>query len=145
MKVIEQCTEYNEVRKICIASEKGKEYRLENNSGYEVQKVKVDKCFPQEFGEKRCDYLMIIAAHEIKRAIFIELKGGALTDAVKQLCATIIYLKSELNGFQIDARIVGSRDVPGFINTPNYLKLAKVVLPKGSIERSTNKVYLERI
>lgn len=145
MNVIEACTEYKEVRKVCIAEENGKVYRLENKSGVEVRKVKVDKCFPHEPGEKRCDYLMVIDTNNIKRAIFIELKGGALTEALKQIYQSINYLKDEFQHFQIDARIIGSRDVPGFINTSNYLRLFKILRPNGRIERSTTKFYSENI
>ncbi len=80
------------------------------------------------------------------RVILIELKGGDLVHALKQLYSTIIYLKSEFINYQIDARIVGSRDVPGFINTPYYIKLEKQIYPtKGKIGRGTNNIYTESI
>ncbi len=106
----------------------------------------MDKCLPQNIGEKRCDYLMSIEDKGFKRVFFIELKGGQLTDAIKQIYSTIIYLRSEFKGFRLDARIVGCGDVPGFINTPHYRKLRKEIHPtKGKIERATNKVYSEII
>jgi hypothetical protein len=98
----------------------------------------------QNEGEKRCDYLMSI--EEKKRVIFIELKGGGLSAAVKQLYDTIIYLKGEFKGYQIDARIVGRRDVPGISGTPDYRKLAREVNPtNGIIYRATNNIYSENI
>ncbi len=42
--ITDKCVEFDEERKICIAVEKGKTYRLNNNSGYKIRKVKVDKC-----------------------------------------------------------------------------------------------------
>ena len=139
-----KCIEYNEERKACVVSEKGKSYRLDNESGFKVRAVKIDKCLQQKEGEKRCDYLMNFDQKKLKRAIFIELKGGGLSDALKQLYATIIYLKEEFKGHRIDARIVGNRDVPDFINLPNYRKLAKEILPTGgTIERGTNNIYKE--
>lgn len=143
--ILDQCTEYYDNRRICIAEENRKMYRLQNISGFKIQKVKVDNCFPQKIGEKRCDYLMAIDTEYLKRAIFIELKGGALNDALEQLYETIIYLKEEFRNYQVDARIVGSRDVPGFMNTPNYLKLSREIRPKGTIKRSTNKMFSESI
>ena len=87
---------------------------------------------------------MNINHEKLKRAIFIELKGGGLSDALKQLYATIIYLKEEFKGYRRDVRIVGSKDVPGFINLPDYRKLAKEVFPTGgTIERGTNNIYTE--
>ncbi len=139
-----ECIEFEDERKICMAFEKGKTYRLLNSSNYKIRKVIVDKCIGQNIGEKRCDYLMEIKS--IKRVIFIELKGGDLVHALKQIYSTIVYLKSEFLDYQIDARIVGSRDVPGFINTPYFVKLEKQIYPtKGKIERATNNFYSENI
>lgn len=106
-----RCIEFDEKRKICIAFEKGKTYKLNNDSRYKIKKVKVDKCVDQKKGEKRCDYLMEIET--IKKIIFIELKGGDLVHALRQLYSTINYFKTEFSNYQIDARIIGSRDVPG--------------------------------
>lgn len=140
------CIEYDEVRPICIASEGSKTYTLKNLSGYKVRKVKIDGCFSQKAGEKRCDFLMSIDDNGIKNAIFIELKGGELNDAIKQLFSTIIFLKKEFEKYRIDARIVGTKDVPGFINTPSYRKLAKeIMISKGTIKRATNKILVEKI
>ncbi len=140
----DECIEFDEERKICIAFEKGKIYRLNNNSSYKIRKVKVDKCIAQEVGERRCDYLMEIKS--IKRVIFIELKGGDLAHALRQLHSAITFLKKEFGNFQIDVRIVGSRDVPGFISLPDYLKLEKEIrFTKGKTERATNNIYSENI
>lgn len=142
--ITDKCIEFDEERKICVAFEKGKTYRLNNNSGYKIRKVKVDKCIAQDMGEKRCDYLMEIKS--IERVIFIELKGGDLAHALRQLYSAITFLKKEFVNFQMDARIVGTRDVPGFIGLPDYLKLEKVIrAAKGKIERATNNIYSENI
>ncbi len=144
--ILPKCIEYHEDRKICVVTEKGKTYSLINNSGFKIRTIKVDKCLSQNEGEKRCDYLMDINEKEVKRAIFIELKGSSLNDAVKQLYSTIIYLKDEYKDHQLDARIVGSRDVPNLESTPDYRKLAREVkITKGNINRATNKVYKENV
>lgn len=139
------CVEFDDNRATCIAFENGKTYRLENSLRVKIRKIKVDKCLKQKEGQRRCDYLIIINDLKIKRAIFIELKGGALNEAIKQIYETINFLKDEFVGFKLDARIVGSKDVPNFITTPHYRKLARLVLPNGSILRSTNKIYLENL
>src|SRR5437867_3181568 len=108
----EECVEYDEARPICIASENNKIFRLINKSGFKIRKVKVDRCLSQKAGERRCDYLMSLTERQNQRVIFIELKGGALNDAVEQILSTIIFLKKEFINRRIDARIVGSRDVP---------------------------------
>ncbi len=89
----DECIEFNEERKICIAFEKGKTYRLNNNSNYKIRKVKVDNCITEAIREKRCDYLMEIKS--IERVIFIELKGGDLAHALRQLYSAIVSLKAE--------------------------------------------------
>ncbi len=140
----DKCIEFHEQRKVCIASEKGKIFRLNNISNYGIKKVKIDKCLKRAKAEKTCDYLMEIEI--AKRVIFIELKGRDLGHALKQLYSTIIYLKGEFKNYQFDARIVGSRDAPGFINTSDYIRLEKEVRrTKGTIQRGTNNIYIESI
>lgn len=138
-----ECIKSYDERKICIAFENGKMYKLKNNSSYKIRKVKIDNCIDRH-EEKRCDYLMEIES--IYRVIFIELKGGDLAHALKQIYNTILYLKSEFKNYQIDARIVGSRDVPGFIGLPDYLRLEREIRKfKGQIIRGTNNIYIENI
>ncbi len=139
-----KCVEHNDKRKICVAEENGKKYQLFNKSGITIKKVKVDKCLQQKANEKRCDFLM--EAKKLKRVFFIELKGGDLNKAVNQIYSSIVYLKNEFKNYKIDARIVGSKDVPDIKITANYKKLAKEILPKnGTIERGTNNIYTESI
>lgn len=115
-----------------------------NSSDINIRKVKVDSCLDQNEVERRCDYLM--DSEEKKRVIFIELKGGDLNSAIEQITSTITFLKEEYISYRKDARIIGGRDVPGFTNTPNYKKLAKIILTtKGTIERATNKFYTEKM
>ncbi len=94
--------------------------------------------------EKDVIYLMEIKS--IERVIFIELKGGDLVHALKQIYTTILCLKAEFKNYQIDARIVGTRDVPGFISVPSYSKLEREIRKcKGQIIRATNNIYVENI
>lgn len=141
--ILNSCIKYNEVRKVCVASEHGKRYTLNNTSNYKIKKVRIDGCIPQKIGEKRSDFLFQAIKGEKKKAIFIELKGGALMDAVKQLYDTITYLKSELKGDEIYARIVGTSDVPKIKSSAYYQKLFRET--KGNIKRATNRVLIENI
>ena len=140
----DKCIEFNDNRKAFVAEENRKKYNLNNPSGQFIRKVKIDKCLDQNSGEKRCDYLM--DCKNLKRVIFIELKGSDLNKAVVQIHTTIVHLKNEFLNYNIDARIIGSKDVPNFKNTPAYRKLAKQVLPTGGkIIRATNNIYIETI
>lgn len=143
--MLDGCIEYDEDRKVCVASENGKKYTLNNASNYKVKKVKVDGCIPQKKGEHRCDFLMYATRDEDRKAIFIELKGGALIDAVQQVYDTVVYLKPEVAGSKIYVRIVGSGDVPDFKNSPHYRKLVREIESVSRIRRATNKVLIENI
>lgn len=141
-----ECIDHCDTRKICVVEEKGKKYELKNNSGFEVRKIRVDKCLSQGTGEKRCDFLVSIDNDKLKRAIFIELKGGKLTDAVKQIYDTVVFLRPEFKGFVLDGRIIGSRDVPNIGNNPIFLKLRRELkVTGGDIDRATNGIYSENI
>ena len=64
-----KCIEFNEKRNICLAEQKGKKFILNNESGFQVRKVRVDSCIDQSQGEKRCDFLMDISAP--KKIVFL--------------------------------------------------------------------------
>ena len=142
----DSCIESNDNRSECVATENGKTFKIINRSKVEIKKVKIDHCIKQEIGERRCDYLMAIEEADLKRVFFIELKGGGLGDAIKQIHSTINYLQKEIKGFQLEARIIGSRDVPDLKNTPQFIKLQKQIYPtKGTIKIATNKFFSENI
>jgi hypothetical protein len=142
--ILKTCIDFEDNRKECVASEKGKTFKLENKSEVTVKKVKVDKCIPQNVGEGRCDFLMDI--QENRKVFFIELKGGNLDKALCQITDSISYLKSEYKNYIFEARIVGSKDLPNFLSSNNYRRLAKLVLPtKGKIIYRTNKFHTESI
>jgi len=144
--ILEKCIEFNKVRKICIAEENGKKFELINKSQFQIRKVKVDFCLNQLRNEKRCDYLMSIDKINKPVVFFIELKGGDLIKAVKQINDSIIYLKPEFNNYVINARMIGSRDVPQIIGNPEYRKLLRVTkLTSGTVRRNTNKIMSETI
>lgn len=141
-----KCVQFEDDRKICVAEENGKKFELKNNSGLIIKKIKVNFWLAQEVNEKRCDFLMSIDRINKPVVFFIELKGGDLVEAVKQLLDSVIFLKEEFRNYVINARIIGSRDVPGFVNTPAYKKLGALVEQfNGSIKRSTNKIMSELI
>jgi len=144
-KLADCVPKYCDDRKECVAIEKGKKYKLINDSRHVIKSIKLDECLADKIGERICDYLMHIDNKELKRAIFVELKGGDLNSALKQLYSTVTYLKSEFTNHKMDARIVSSRDVPNIASTPDYRKLAREIIPTGgNIDRGTNNIYTEK-
>lgn len=142
----EKCVKYHDARKKCTVSENSKIYTLLNESELKIKLVAVDKCIVREEGYKSCDFLLIINDKGIKRTIFVELKGGDLIHALEQVYDSLTYLKQEFKSHQFDARIVGSRDVPGYVNIPAYTRLDRAVRSTGgTLKRATNKIYTETI
>jgi len=141
----DKCVEHHDDRSIITVKENGKIYQLNNDSKQKVRKVKIDGCIQQSKGEKRCDYLLTIS-DSIDRAIFIELKGGGLVTALKQIIETITLLKEEIVNLKIDARIIGSNNVPNLTTTSEYQKLFRLIKgTKGEIKIATNKFFSENI
>lgn len=137
------CIEYSDKRKILTCRENGIEYRITNDLETRICKVKIDGCLDQGKGEKRCDYLFFTEELEVNKAIFVELKGTRLKDAINQIIDSINYLREEFIGHTKYARIIGKGDVPRFVNFPEYKRLHGLVY--GNIKRSTNKILEESI
>ncbi|MFN7414725.1 MAG: hypothetical protein ACK5RT_12605 [Dolichospermum sp.] len=110
-------------RKTIVVRDSGnkQEYRVTNDNGKEICKIKVDGCLIKE-GE-RCDYLIL--ACEDKSAFFVELKGHDLQKAVGQIDSSLTKLITEIKEFNIYARIVLNRNPTPDINSSVEIKLRK--------------------
>jgi hypothetical protein len=69
------------------AKKTGLKLTFHNTSGVTVAKIRIDGCIITDNAVKKCDYLLLCA--EIKKAIFVELKGNKVTTAIEQLSATL--------------------------------------------------------
>ena len=121
-----ECKEFCDTRKTIVVKDSGnkQEYRVTNDNGKEICKIKVDGCLIKE-GE-RCDYLILYC--EDKSAFFVELKGHDLQKALSQIDSSINKLKDEipeLQEFKIYARIVLNRNPTPDINSSIEIKLKK--------------------
>jgi hypothetical protein len=112
MKLNNDCQTYYGDKKNCTVSEKGKTFRLINNSGSKFSVYKVDGCLIKENNEQKCDHLIVIHKDQHGIAYFIELKGTGLSDAINQLMNSITLLYKSINEHKIYARIVGKRVTP---------------------------------
>ena len=121
-----ECKEFCDTRKTIVVkdSRNKQEYRVTNDNGKEICKIRVDGCLIKE-GE-RCDYLIL--ACEDKTAFFVELKGHDLQKALSQIDSSITKVKNEIQEFKefkIYARIVLNRNPTPDINSSIEIKLKK--------------------
>jgi len=93
--------------KIVPVSENKREFRIQNNSRYEINKVTVDGCYITS--GLKCDYLFEIINRDIKEVFYIELKGSDISHGIKQLEATIKHCESEHKRVSKKAYIVASK------------------------------------
>ncbi|MEA5551597.1 hypothetical protein VB713_11505 [Anabaena cylindrica UHCC 0172] len=132
-----ECKEFCDTRKTIVVKDSGnkQEYRVTNDNGKEICKIKVDGCLIKE-GE-RCDYLILSC--EDKSAFFVELKGHDLQKAIGQIDSSITKLMTEIKEFKIYARIVLNRNPTPDINSSMEIKLKKR-LKKHNVNDSGNLI-----
>jgi hypothetical protein len=106
------CKTYSGNKKVHAVSEKGKTFRLVNQSRFTFAHYQVDACLIKDNGEQKCDHLFIIDKKQECAAYFVELKGTGLTDALNQIQNSIDILYKSLHEYKIYARIVGKRVTP---------------------------------
>ncbi|MGM3308657.1 hypothetical protein ACSQ6I_22230 [Anabaena sp. WFMT] len=118
-----ECKEFCDPRKTIVVKDSGnkQEYRVTNDNGKEICKIKVDDCLIT--GGERCDYLILSC--EDKLAFFVELKGHDLKKAIGQIDSSITKLITEMQDFKIYARIVLNRNPTPDINSSVEIKLKK--------------------
>jgi hypothetical protein len=137
------CREFSGKRKIAVASENNKAYRLMNNSMYLIEKWKIDKCVLKD--ETACDFLFLVNSNEkIKDAFWIELKGSNVEQAAFQILQTISKVETE-NELIHHARIVPSKNPNPRLRGTDYRKLETFVRNQGGTIKNQNKLLEETI
>jgi len=108
------CILYEGKKKDCPVTQKGKTYRLLNNSGYAIEVYEVDPCLIPSVQHKKCDNLFIVKEDKknLVKVFFVELKGSGITDAIKQIDNSINILENQINANMVYGRIVGKRVTP---------------------------------
>jgi hypothetical protein len=86
--MFDQCTEYPpDTRKQIVCSENKSKITFLNSGSFLVAKIKIDGCVIKDNNVRKCDYL-VLCSNE-KMAIFVELKGNHVADAIEQIEATL--------------------------------------------------------
>ncbi len=118
------CICYKDKRNSVVCEENNSRYVLHNNSGFEIEKIKVDTCLPYMQNERKCDFLLRAIKSNDKRLYLIELKGKAVLKAVSQLDNSLSILEiTGKSANQVNGRIVPTRVHPPDLRSTSYLKL----------------------
>ena len=112
MKLNSDCIYEDGNKKDCCVSEKGKTFRLKNDTQHKITVFKVDACLIKDNTEKKCDFLFVVDKKQECHAYFVELKGTDLAGAILQVSNSINILYKSLHEHKIYARIVGKRVTP---------------------------------
>lgn len=122
--------------------EKAKKYTLDNTEEECIAKIKVDGGLYPSHSEKKADYLLIRCEHDI--AYFVELKGGDVAKACKQILSTIDLLQNIVGSAQsINARIVCSRVPTPDLRSSHYRRLENHCKEKNGTLLVRTKQYSE--
>jgi hypothetical protein len=118
-----------------VVQENRRTYRLENQAGHLICKIKVDNCLIRQ--GKRCDYLIIDCVRN--DVYLIELKGSRLLDAVEQLEATFDLYVERFQGKVFARAVLSKVSVPNLENNPKLLRFQrKLKKLNGDFKKSTN-------
>ena len=85
--MFEKCREFEDDREHIVCEEKQTKITFRNMARETVAKIRIDGCVIAGNTVKKCDYLLLYA--EIKKAVFVELKGNKVMTAIEQLAATL--------------------------------------------------------
>ncbi len=79
---------------IISTSEKGKTFKISNQSKHNIYKIRVDRCLIEDKKVIKCDNLFIDCDDETGH--FVELKGTDIEHAYKQLTSTIKWWREKV-------------------------------------------------
>lgn len=138
MKALNECFQTETKHKI-YREEEGKAISFVNDE-YEIvcDVVSIEKCvFTGKLDGRRCDFLFLfdkakqvytILKNKSSLAYYVELKGILLEDACEQLYNSIEKTKGQIQGFEINALVVSSREyVPKYDNNDWNRNLIRLI------------------
>ncbi len=103
-------------------------YIVINTNQTKLSKFIVDDCLLKEFGrEQKCDYLFLYETINNKIATFIEMKGGDIIKAINQINSSINILQIELQGYEIQARIISTKVFAPNLISAEFKKLKEKI------------------
>ncbi len=123
-----------------LCKENNLEYRLKNDMGDCISKVKIDGGLYGSDGLKRCDYGLFMC--QKNTACLIELKGGRdIKKAIEQMLSTIEQLKGLLNNYKkLHVRIISGKG-----RCPNIIYRGEAALKTKCMEKDGRFLMKERL
>ena len=94
-------------------------------------------------GQRKCDYLLV--SHAEVKALFVELKGRHLLEAIDQILASIDSLKTQLKDHELNGRIVLTRTNSPDLKHPKYVRLKKMIWDTGGELLQRTSVLKEKL
>jgi hypothetical protein len=120
--MFESCREFEDNRENIVCEEKRTKITFRNSTGETVKKIRIDGCVITDNNLKKCDYLLVCV--EVKKAVFVELKGNKVMTAIEQLSATLDnkFVKTSLEKYEKRA----------------YAVVTKIPIPSTEIQNKQN-------
>lgn len=120
-----------------ILREQGKTFCLISNKDFYCDIVSIDNCVFEKSDLRRCDYLLLIPAkHEngeqfkTSKAIYVELKGDDIKSACEQLYNAIDKTKTQILNFDIEAKVIGTKNSHPNLQSNSYFRKIKTLIRK---------------
>jgi hypothetical protein len=142
-----QCREYSKVVSTASVSEKGLTFELDNKSGFEIEKWRIDDCVLKAVDGCKCDYLLVVK--NTSTCYWIELKDQDFDDCCLQIYSTIRAIEEVKNYKTHYARIILGRfkedkNEVDSLKYTNHKKLVNHIGGRQNLEYKT-KILTETI
>jgi hypothetical protein len=126
--------------------EKGKTFCVTSNKEFYCGVVSIDDCIFAETDLRRCDYLFLIPSKHEKveqfkssKAIFVELKGDDVKSACEQLFNAIDKTKTQILNFDIEAKVIGTKNFHPDLRSNAYFRKVKKLIRKEIVFHKVHK------
>ena len=136
--------DYGTAIKVVVASEKGRSFKLENESKFIIKRWAIDKIVFKNSDEERCDYLIEVLTDESLIYYWIELKGKDIIKACRQILNAIRLINVSDEAIQY-ARIVATGVNRLAIRSNDYLKLDTLMRQTGGNLKTYTNTGVEKI
>lgn len=144
-----KCVESSDNRPLVKCEQKSKKYTLKNTLNNHIIVynmdggiVKMDASVPE--GINKCDYLYIIG-FDVLTAVFIELKGEDVPQALRQIYSSLMQYKDVIKKFaHVYGRVIVTSSTPNLKANPPYVNLARLLAKHGGNIKIVERQFVEK-